>query len=61
MFHEEGFKKSLSLEEYDGSWLSPDHFMNMKLFESAENVMKVDWLDKNFPSVIPGNFHVFNK
>ena len=42
LFCEEGYKKSLSLEEYDGSWRSPDHRMHMKLFESAENVMKVD-------------------
>ena len=33
----------------------------MKLFESAESVMKVDWLDESFPSVIPEDFHVFNK
>ena len=35
--------------------------MHTKLFESAESVMKVDWLDESFPSVIPEDFHVFNK
>ena len=61
LFCEEGFEKSLSLEEYDGSWRSPDHLMHMKLFESAESVMKVDWLDESFLDVIPDNYHVFNK
>ena len=59
LFREEGF--SLTLEEYDDSWRSPDHCMNMKLFESAENVMKVDWLDEKSPRHMPKDFHVFNK
>ena len=44
------------LTDYDGTWDSKEHKALAALFNGVTSIMKVDWLDKDFPRWVPEDF-----
>ena len=47
---------SITIEERDGSYDSPENHLEQKLLLHIEKIIKIDWLDTSFPTKVPTDY-----